>query len=56
MPCARCGHLVEESDRLYTIVLRGLPYGFHAPCYAEWSDAVSVGADPLSRDRSRRLG
>jgi hypothetical protein len=36
LPCARCGHPVELVDRLCSIVLRGLTYGFHASCYDAW--------------------
>ena len=36
LPCSRCGAPVEPSDRLCMVVVRGLPYGFHASCYAAW--------------------
>jgi hypothetical protein len=37
LPCAGCGHPIEPTDRLYSIIIRGLLYGFHASCYETWS-------------------
>jgi len=37
LPCSKCGNPVEPSDRLCSVVLRGLPYGFHTACFDAWS-------------------
>jgi hypothetical protein len=37
LPCSKCGDPVDSSDRLCTVVLRGLPYGFHTACFDAWS-------------------
>ena len=35
LPCSACGQPVLESEPLYTAMMRGLTYGFHAQCYRE---------------------
>jgi hypothetical protein len=36
LPCSRCGVPVHASEALHSVLVRGLPYGFHASCYRLW--------------------
>ena len=47
LTCAKCGHPVAPSQRLSTVVLRGLPYGFHVRCYRAWCAADSEPRQPM---------
>jgi hypothetical protein len=51
LPCSACGHPVEPAQQLYTVLLRGLVYGLHAPCYGAWVDgrpSTHPGASAVS--------
>lgn len=48
LPCSACGHPVEPSQQLHTVVLRDLAYGFHVACYSAWVD-VDRPPSPVAR-------
>lgn len=37
LPCSRCGVPVQASELLHSVLVRGLPYGFHTSCYRLWT-------------------
>jgi hypothetical protein len=38
LPCSRCGVPVQASEPLHSVLVRGLPYGFHTFCYRLWTE------------------
>jgi hypothetical protein len=44
LPCSRCGAPIQASEPIHSLLVRGLPYGFHTSCYRLWM--ADVGQSP----------